>query len=166
MREWAGQEETELADAGGRGVRGCKEAAGGRRRHPLATYRMGARDRATVPKLVRHLGEAFLAAGARELFPPILGQPGVDADGFRRLDLDHIPAMRLECSSQHPLGSCRMGQSREASVVDATGQSWDVEGLFVADGSVVPTSLGVNPQVTIMAIATHIAWGLRERAFA
>jgi choline dehydrogenase-like flavoprotein len=48
-------------------------------------------------------------------------------------------------------------------VVDPDGQSFEVRDLYVADGSVLPTSLGVNPQLSIMAMATRIAWKLRER---
>ena len=97
----------------------------------------------------------------RDRFPPILGQSPVEADAFAKLDLQRMPAMRLECSSQHPLGSCRMSSRREDGVVDARGQSWDLEGLYLADGSVVPSSLGVNPQETIMAMAHRIGSLLR-----
>ena len=55
--------------------------------------------------------------------------------------------------SAHPLGTCRMGIDPKRSVVDEHCQTHDVKGLFVIDGSVTPTSLGVNPQVTILAIA-------------
>lgn len=132
-------------------------------REPLVTYRMSARDRARVPRVIERMGETFLAAGAREVFPPVLGQPGMDADAFRRFDFSAVPPIRLECSSQHPLGTCRMGSAPDRSVVDADGQSWEVKELFVADGSVLPTSLGVNPMLSIMAMATRIAWGLRDR---
>jgi choline dehydrogenase-like flavoprotein len=132
-------------------------------REPIATYRMGAEERSKIPRLVRVMGEIFFAAGAREVFPPIIGQAGVDADAFRKLDLEHVPSLRIECSSQHPLGTCRMGASADASVVDDAGKVWGVRDLFVADGSVVPTSLGVNPQLTIMAMATRTAWKLREQ---
>ena len=133
-------------------------------RVPLVTYRMSKRDRATIPTIIRALAETFFAAGAREVFPPILGQPGVDADGFRALDLARLPARRIECSSQHPLGSCRMGASPSSSVVDSYGRCWQVPNLYLVDGSIVPTSLGVNPQQTIMAMATRIGWHLREQA--
>jgi choline dehydrogenase-like flavoprotein len=132
-------------------------------REPIVTYRMAPEDRARLPLLVRRMGETFLAAGALEVFPPILGQPGLDADAFRRLDVARVPSRRLECSSQHPLGSCRMGSRRDSSVVDEQGKVWDVDNLYVADGSVLPTSLGVNPQLSIMAMATRIAWRLREQ---
>lgn len=132
-------------------------------REPIVTYRMAPADRARIPQIIRTMAEVFFAAGAKEVFPPILGQRGVGPDELRTLDLERIPALRLECSSQHPLGSCRMGQRPDDSVVDVDGQAWDVRGLYVADGSIVPTSLGVNPQLTIMALATRIAHGLRER---
>jgi choline dehydrogenase-like flavoprotein len=56
-----------------------------------------------------------------------------------------------------------MGTSAHHAVVDPDGQSFEVRELFVADGSILPTSLGVNPQLSIMAMATRIAWKLRER---
>jgi len=59
--------------------------------------------------------------------------------------------------SAHPLGTCRMGADPRRSVVDSNCQSHDVKGLFVIDGSVMPTSLGVNPQVTILSIAEKSA---------
>jgi len=132
-------------------------------REPLVTYRMSKRDRAAFPKLIRSMAEVFLEAGAREVFLPILGHEPVDADGLARLDLERIPARRLECASQHPLGSCRMGVSAASSVVGPDGQAWGLRDLYVVDGSVLPSSLGVNPQLTILAMATRIAHGMRER---
>jgi len=140
---------------------------GGRVHHLLGrraiSYRMSARDSVATSRALSLLAETFFAAGAREVQAPILGLGLMDADRFRALDLDRIPRRNLECTSQHPLGTCRMGATAEHSVVDPDGQSWELEELFVADGSIVPTSLGVNPQETIMAMATRIAWKLRER---
>lgn len=133
-------------------------------REPIVTYRMAAADKAKIPLMLQTMGEAFFAAGAREVFAPILGQEGLTPDEFRAMQFDRVPALRLECSSQHPLGSARMGIEPSRSVVDMDGRAWDVEGLWVADGSIVPTSLGVNPQLTIMTIATRIAHRMIERA--
>ncbi len=135
-------------------------------REPFVTYKMGRKDRATMPRLVRVMAETFLAAGARRVYLPILGHPPVTADELARLDLDAIPAARYECSSQHPLGSVRMGASATDGAVDTDGKLFGMDELFVVDGSVVPTSLGVNPQLTIMAMATRLAWRLRERPYA
>ena len=56
-----------------------------------------------------------------------------------------------------PLGSARIGSDRRASVCDPDGRVWDAEELYVVDGSVLPTSLGVNPQLTVMAMALRVA---------
>lgn len=131
-------------------------------REPFVRYRMAKRDRARIPRIVRRLGETFLAAGAREVYPPVLGlEAGLDADAFRRFDFEGLAARRFECSSQHPLGTARIGGDARQSVCDADGRVWGVDGLHVADGSVLPTSLGVNPQESIMAVATRIAWRMR-----
>lgn len=124
---------------------------------PVMTYRMSKRDRLALPKLVRRLGEAYLEAGARELYLPVLGHAPVSPDEFRRVEFESISPTRYECSSQHPLGTCRMGPEPGVSVVDSDGKVWGTDNVFVVDGSVVPTSLGVNPQQTIMAMALRLA---------
>ena len=62
----------------------------------------------------------------------------------------------------HPIGGCPMGTEYERSVVDEFGRVFTTDGhvhdgLFVADGAVIPTSIGVNPFLTISALAEHIA---------
>jgi choline dehydrogenase-like flavoprotein len=66
-------------------------------------------------------------------------------------------ARRVECVAFHPLGSARMSALPRDGVVRPTGETWEARNLFVADGSVVPTSLGVNSQLPIMAIAHQMA---------
>ncbi|MCA9553551.1 MAG: GMC family oxidoreductase [Myxococcales bacterium] len=126
-------------------------------REPVVTYRMADKDRVAMRRALRIAGQTFFAAGAKEVFLPILGAPAMDPDQFAAYDLEHMPARRLECTSQHPLGSVRMAATAGAGVVDPDHQSWEVRGLYVSDGSVVPTSLGVNPQLTIMTLATRFA---------
>lgn len=64
----------------------------------------------------------------------------------------------------HPMGTCRMGSDPAASVVGPYGEAHDVRGLFVADASVFPSCVGVNPQVTIMAFATRTARHILENS--
>ncbi len=132
-------------------------------REPWVTYKMDPGDRASVPKMMRIMADTYFAAGAREVYLPVLGLGAVTPDRLRTLDLEHIPMALMECSSQHPLGTCRMGRHGDDSVVSQTGESWEVKDLYVVDGSVLPTSLGVNPQITIMSMAMKLAWGMRDK---
>lgn len=64
----------------------------------------------------------------------------------------------------HPLGGCRMADSADLGVVDDTGAVYGYEGLFCIDGSIIPTSLGVNPSLTISAVSERCAEALVNRA--
>jgi choline dehydrogenase-like flavoprotein len=130
---------------------------------PILTYRMSERDRLRIPRLLRLMGEFWFAAGAREVIVPVFGSEPLTADAFRRFPFEEVPGARLECSSQHPLGSAQMGAAKGVSVVDANGKVWGTDNLYVACGAIMPTSLGVNPQIAIMSMATRIAHKLRER---
>lgn len=57
----------------------------------------------------------------------------------------------------HPMGTCRMGTEAATSVTDANGQVWGQDGLYIADASVFPSSLGINPALTIAANALRMA---------
>jgi cholesterol oxidase len=63
----------------------------------------------------------------------------------------------------HPLGGCPMGRNREEGVVDARGQVFGYEDLYVADGSVMPGPVGANPSLTIAALADLFADGILEQ---
>ncbi len=151
-----------LHDEGGGEIHRVPRWLGGGR-EPIVTYRMSERDRAKIGINLRTMARAFFAVGAREVYLPVLGLRGVDADGLARVPLETLPARNFECASQHPLGSATMGSTEKRSVVDDEGRVWGVGGLHLADGSVVPTSLGVNPQLSIMTMATRMAWRMRER---
>ncbi len=55
------------------------------------------------------------------------------------------------------MGTARMGSDPRSSVVDLSGQLWELDHCYVADASLFPSAIGVNPQITIMALATLIA---------
>ncbi len=72
----------------------------------------------------------------------------------------HIPAVPEAAfnalTTAHILGGGCMGESPENGVVDHKGEIFGYKNLFVADGSVVPANLGVNPSLTITALAEYI----------
>ena len=60
-------------------------------------------------------------------------------------------------STAHLMGGCRMGSDPRDSVTNADGRCWDIPNLWVCDGSLFPTSGGVNPSMTIYALAARVA---------
>jgi len=132
-------------------------------REPLLTYRMSARDRHRMWRGIGVLGEMAFAAGAREIMLPIFGaEPIRSVSALRALIASPPSAKKVECMSFHPLGSAKMSADPAHGVVKPTGETWAVKSLFVADGSVLPTSIGVNSQLPVMALARRIARGIAE----
>ena len=87
--------------------------------------------------------------------------------GFMRLALEAVGARDIwdqDDDTAHLNGTARMGFDRETSVVDADRRSWDVPNLWICDGSVFPTVGGVNPSLTIQAIACRTADRIRAMA--
>ena len=106
----------------------------------------------------------MFAAGARRVFfnshrPLILNGPG---DIEVNLTADLVRQERIQITSGHPMGGCALGGDAKRDVVDSRGRSWDVDGLYVADSSIFPTSLGVNPCYTVYALGRYIAQGIVE----
>jgi enediyne biosynthesis protein E9 len=66
--------------------------------------------------------------------------------------------------SAHPLGGCRMAESADLGVVDANGAVFGYEGLYCFGSSIIPTSLGVNPSLTVAAMAERNAEALVAKA--
>lgn len=74
----------------------------------------------------------------------------------------------IGCS--HPLGGCAIGKDADSGVVDEFGHVYDIskgkygiyQGLYIADASVIPTALGVNPSLSITAVCWHIANNIRK----
>lgn len=125
---------------------------------PVIRYSLGDHDVAHIKRGVDVLAQVFFAAGAHRIHTPIAGFDVLEsADDLAKLRRATIRARDLDVSAYHPLGTARMGVDPSRSVVDQDHQCHDTRGLYVVDGASVPSSLGVNPQVTIMAMATRAA---------
>ncbi len=104
------------------------------------------------------LAELLLRGGAEEVLTGLGGVPLVrNLDEARAIANRVTSATQLRLAAFHPLGTCRMGVTADDGVVDFDHRVWGTENLYVVDGSSVPSSLGVNPQITIMAMATRAA---------
>lgn len=137
----------------------------------VVDYRLSRYDRAHLRRAIAGAAEVMEAAGAREIWLPVAravsyrpGATGGSGGGAReewlaRVDAAGWGANQLLLVSFHQMASCRMGASRRTSVVDAEHRVWGIRGLYVADASVFPGASGVNPMLTVMAIA-HRAAGI------
>jgi choline dehydrogenase-like flavoprotein len=131
---------------------------------PAITYTVTQTDADNMHSAMVHGAELAFAAGAKRVCPVVVGTPiverGSSLEAFR--DARLTPG-RFIWSSFHPLGTCRMGPSAKTSVVDLSHEVHGVRGLYVVDGSTLPSPLGVNPQLTIMAVATRAGAKIHER---
>src|SRR5262249_57635081 len=82
--------------------------------------------------------------------------------GVRRGASRKIPKSSMEIMTVHMMGTARMGADRARHVCDSYGEVYDAEGLWVADASLFPSPIGVNPMETIMALATRNAGRIIE----
>ncbi len=124
---------------------------------PTLIYNLNRHDLALIKKGIEKLTEMFFAAGAKEVYPPVHRLEILTPNDMVKLKkIDTIAANRIDITAYHPLGSCRMAANANLGVVDSDGGVFGVENLFIADGSIVPAGLGVNPQITIMSLALKI----------
>jgi choline dehydrogenase-like flavoprotein len=105
---------------------------------------------------VELLAELLFAAGARTVLTPVASARELRDGDLTPLTSHRVRAGELKLMAFHPLGTARASARPGDGVVDADLRVHGVKGLHVCDGSVVPTSLGVNPQLTIMALATRL----------
>lgn len=147
----------------------CEDTRMGRVRtidgRPQAFYQLAEADAVNLQKGVSLLSELLFAAGAKRILLPFHGAKDLhSADDARRLLDSHIPARGWEVVTVHMMGTARMGTDRARDVTDAFGLVHDVDRLLVADASLFPTPIGVNPMETIMALATRAAGHVIDNA--
>ncbi len=121
------------------------------------TYEFAPDDLERTKKGMYHTARVLLAGGAKEVFAPVHGTGRyTDADSlFSAIKDKSLRDFQLYAA--HPMSTCRMGLDPQTSVVRPDGRSHQLEGLYLMDGSIFPTSLGVNPSITIFAMVTAMA---------
>jgi choline dehydrogenase-like flavoprotein len=132
----------------------------GRDGEPVVRYKLSPFDTSHLRTGIDGAAQILEAAGARRIFSSHAkwvsydpGRAGSRARFIADCDAGGYGAGQCRLSSFHIMGSARMGGSPATSACDPSGQTWDVRDLYVCDGSVFPTAPGVNPQISIQAIA-------------
>ena len=108
------------------------------------------------------MAELQFAAGAKQVMP-IHGSGTAFAkfaDARAAIERFDLAPLVTPVVSAHVMGGCPIGDDARTSVVDASGRVRDVANLYVVDGSIFPTSIGANPQLSIYAFAAKLASGI------
>ncbi len=142
--------------------RGAGRVTVARSGRPVVRYAISPYDQGHVRRGVEAAARVLLAAGATrvrsmQLRPVelVAGRP-VD-EWMRRVDRVGYGPSATSYVTFHQMGSCRMGADARRGTVDGTGRIHDVRGLYVADASLFPTASGVNPMITVSALAHYVA---------
>ncbi|KAI9337704.1 GMC oxidoreductase-domain-containing protein [Zopfochytrium polystomum] len=151
---------------------------------PQVEFSLGPRDEAAIVEGVVAGGRALAAAGAAEVnttqdsVPPLVldddeeGEGSNDAETRReakiaawaaRVRAEGVRQLRAAVSCAHQMGSCRMSARADAGAVRPDGETYEVEGLYVADASLFPTASGVNPMVTTLSMAYSVAQFMKQK---
>ncbi len=129
-----------------------------RRGETSITYALTPEDQRRVRASLSAAAQLHFAAGAREVgsmhSTPIIVRSAGDVS---QLERGSVGPNRIGLFSAHVNGTCRMGIDPATSGTTPEGERHGVRGLYISDGSLLPTALGVNPQETIMAVATVLA---------
>jgi choline dehydrogenase-like flavoprotein len=135
-----------------------------RRGETSIRYRLTREDARRVRASLGAMAQLHFAAGAEEVFtghavPRVARRV---ADIPQLMDAPMGPN-QLAIGSAHVNGTCRMGTDARTSGATPDGERHGVRGLYISDGSLLPTALGVNPQATIMAVTRVLAGRIADR---
>ncbi|RSK37295.1 FAD-dependent oxidoreductase [Hymenobacter metallilatus] len=136
---------------------------------PLIDYTLSDFDRNHLLQGVQAAANIHVAAGAHTVLLPHGTLPLLRAENGRALNpevLNSLPYLSWKANqfglySAHQMSSCRMGGDAATHPTSPTGELYEVRNLYVADGSAFPACSGVNPMLTIMALAHHTAQHLK-----
>lgn len=126
-------------------------------RDPLVTYAMTGGDIARLRAGMGRLLELLLAAGVREAIPSVLGGAPITAPEQIPDEMAKLTRRTADVMTVHICSSVPMGEDRTRCAVDSWGRSHWVEGVVVNDASILNSAPGINPQGTVVALATRNA---------
>jgi choline dehydrogenase-like flavoprotein len=136
-----------------RGVGSVHSARG----ETLVRYNITRADMAKLVVAVEAMGRLLFAAGAVEVLTGLPGAMPVTSLPALQDALRRSNPRSLHLAAFHPTGSAAAGADEQRCPVDETGRLRGVDGVWVADASILPSCPEVNPQVSIMALALAVA---------
>jgi choline dehydrogenase-like flavoprotein len=129
---------------------------------PRASYRLTRDDARRLGFGIARAAEIHFAAGATEVYPNI-GRVGALKPGqLAEFEATELKPAELRLEAFHPMGTARIAADPGEGACACDGSVNGVAGLYVADASLFPTSVGVNPMMTVIAFAKQIAAGIAE----
>jgi choline dehydrogenase-like flavoprotein len=132
---------------------------------PVVHYRLTPAVAESFARACRAAARIFFAAGATAAHVPLADPPVIEAAAQEQLDAliaaRHFRPGTTTVSAAHLMGGCAMGRTAQDSVTDGWGRVHGLPWLRVADASLFPDALEINPYVTVMALAGRTAAGLR-----
>ena len=128
--------------------------------YPLTDFVMEGARRALLA-----MAEIQFAAGAQEVLPVHeMARPYASwTEAKSAIEALAMKPLLTKVVSAHVMGGCGLAGSETLGVVRPNGVHWQIENLSVHDGSVFPTSVGANPQLSIYGITNRLAQGLAQR---
>jgi len=131
---------------------------------PQVFYQLTERDAARIVRGAGLTAQALFTAGARRVLLPFEGAPAVRTPAeLGRLLARPVPRRALQLFSIHLMGTARMSADPRRGVTGSFGEFHGVPGLIVADASLFPGPIGINPMETVIALALRNARRLLER---
>jgi choline dehydrogenase-like flavoprotein len=136
---------------------------------PYFEYKLGSDEKKLLKHGMTTVARMHHAAGAERIITLHTSRltwdrdSGTPIDRFcREIDGGPVSPNRLPLFSAHQMGTCRIGENEASAVCDLDGEVFGMPGAYVADASLFPASSGVNPMVTIMALALHVAKSMKH----
>ena len=121
---------------------------------PIIHYSASRADMVRLRQGLFRVAEMHVAAGATKIIPGIVGLPyELEPSEIHRIADGPLDPRAYIALLTHLFGGCIMGADPSKSVCDGDGVVHHTDNLLIADASCIPTTIGVNPQHTIMAIA-------------
>lgn len=127
-------------------------------------YRLSDEDARRLTFGIARAAEVHFAAGATEVYPNIGRAQVIRRGGLAEFEATSFKPSELRLEAFHPMGSARIAADPREGVCSPDGSVNGLDGLYVADGSLFPTSVGVNPMMTIVAFAKVVASGIAAAA--